>query len=59
MEHGDVPIAAAPFASAPSQVPPAAYRRGREIVDLEDDDPSFDDLEVYEPPISYRRASGQ
>jgi hypothetical protein len=59
MDHGDVPIAGAPFASPASQVPPAAYRRGREIVDLEDDDPSFDDLEVYEPPISYRRASGQ
>ena len=59
VDHGDVPIAPAPFAPAASQVPPAAYRRGREIVDLEDDDPSFDDLERYEPPISYRRASGQ
>ncbi len=59
MDHGDAPIVGAPFASTASHVPPAAYRRGREIVDLEDDDPSFDDLEVYEPPISYRRASGQ
>ena len=36
----------------------AGYRRGREIVDLEDDDPSFDDLEYYQP-VTYRRASGQ
>lgn len=41
-----------------SQVPPSGYRRGREIVDLEDDDPSFDDLDYYQP-IAYRRASGQ
>lgn len=41
-----------------SQVPPSGYRRGREIVDLEDDDPSFDDLDYYQP-IQYRRASGQ
>lgn len=41
-----------------SQVPPSGYRRGREIVDLEDDDPSFDDLEYYQP-IQYRQASGQ
>lgn len=41
-----------------AQVPPSGYRRGREVVDLEDDDPSFDDLEYYQP-IEYRRASGQ
>lgn len=41
-----------------SQVPPSGYRRGREIVDLEDDDPSFDDLDYYQP-MQYRRASGQ
>ena len=45
-------------AVASSQVPPAGYRRGRQIVDLEDDDPSFDELEYYQP-ITYRRASGQ
>ncbi len=41
-----------------AQVPSTGYRRGREIVDLEDDDPSFDELEYYQP-LSYRRASGQ
>lgn len=41
-----------------AQVPPSGYRRGREIVDLEDDDPAFDDLDYYQP-IAYRRASGQ
>lgn len=41
-----------------SQVPSTGYRRGREIVDLDDDDPSFDDLEYYQP-LAYRRASGQ
>ena len=41
-----------------AQVPPNGYRRGREVVDLDDDDPSFDDLEYYQP-LAYRRASGQ
>ena len=54
----DGPVVAAPFADPTSQVPPSGYRRGREIVDLEDDDPSFDDLEYYQP-VTYRRASGQ
>lgn len=41
-----------------SQVPPSGFRRGRQVVDLDDDDPSFDDLEYYQPAV-YRRASGQ
>ena len=55
---------AVPYAPGPvpqvqqSQVPPTGYRRGRQVVDLDDDDPSFDDLEYYEPVV-YRRASGQ
>ncbi len=32
---------------------------GRTVVDLDDDDPSFDDLEPYDPPVTYRRAAGQ
>lgn len=34
------------------------HRVGRDVVDLDDDDPSFDDLEQYEP-VEYRRAVGQ
>ncbi len=56
--HPDLPVDVAPFAPAMSQVPPSGNRRGREIVDLEDDDPSFDDLDYYQP-LTYRRASGQ
>jgi len=41
-----------------SQLPPSGYRRGREVIDLDDDDPSFDDLD-YHMPVAYRRASGQ
>jgi len=33
--------------------------RGREVVDLDDDDPAFDDLENYHEPVTYRRAVGQ
>ncbi len=33
--------------------------RGREVVDLDDDDPGFDDLEEYHEPVTYRRAVGQ
>lgn len=54
-------VAAHPFSGRPvvvSQVPPSGYRRGREVIDLEDDDPTFDDLEYYLPE-AYRRASGQ
>ncbi len=32
---------------------------GRTVVDLDDDDPSFDHLEPYYPPVTYRRAAGQ
>ncbi|HEY5880663.1 MAG TPA: gephyrin-like molybdotransferase receptor GlpR [Nakamurella sp.] len=32
---------------------------GRTVVDLDDDDPSFDHLEPYDPPVTYRRAAGQ
>ncbi len=39
-------------------VPPAAHGRNRHVVDLDDDDPGFDDLEYYEP-YQYRRAAGQ
>ncbi|RIJ70580.1 hypothetical protein D1871_18515 [Nakamurella silvestris] len=42
-----------------SQVPESAvHRRGRVVLDLDDDDPGFDDLEYY-APVEYRRASGQ
>ena len=33
--------------------------RGREVVDLDDDDPGFDDLEQYHEAVTYRRAVGQ
>ena len=33
--------------------------RGREVVDLDDDDPAFDDLEQHHEPVTYRRAVGQ
>ena len=42
--------------SAP-MAPPARYRAGT-VVDLDDDDPAFSDLE-YHQPLTYRRASGQ
>jgi hypothetical protein len=32
---------------------------GRTVVDLDDDDPAFDDLDEYQQPVTYRRASGQ
>lgn len=61
LDRADTPPSGSAFArnAVPaSQVPPTGYRRGRQIVDLDDDDPSFDDLEYYQP-LSYRRASGQ
>lgn len=61
LDREDVPVTGSAFGRrdlVAAQVPPSGYRRGREIVDLEDDDPSFDDLEYYQP-IQYRRASGQ
>jgi hypothetical protein len=42
---------------AGSTVPPAAYRSGRVVVDLDDDDPAFEDLEQYHSPV-YRRQAG-
>ncbi|SDO35221.1 hypothetical protein SAMN04515671_0662 [Nakamurella panacisegetis] len=61
LDRLDEPVVGSSFGRpevAVSQVPPSGYRHGREIVDLEDDDPSFDDLDYYQP-IVYRRASGQ
>ena len=40
-----------------STVPPAAHRDGRVVVDLDDDDPAFEDLERYHSPV-YRRQAG-
>ena len=37
----------------------SAVAPGRTVVDLDDDDPGFDDLEEYEQPMTYRRAAGQ
>ncbi len=46
-------------APGPSQVPgPGHSRSNRVVVDVDDDDPGFDDLEQYEPMV-YRRAVGQ
>ncbi|GGL88167.1 divisome protein SepX/GlpR [Nakamurella endophytica] len=40
-------------------VAPAAVSHGRRmVVDVEDDDPGFEDLEYYHP-VTYRRAAGQ
>jgi hypothetical protein len=53
------PVSAPEHESArTSTVPPAAYHRSRQIVDLDDDDPRFDDLEYY-TPVTYRRAVGE
>lgn len=47
------------YEPAAAQVPESAvHRRGRVVLDLDDDDPGFDDLEYY-APVEYRRASGQ
>jgi len=32
---------------------------GRTVVDLDDDDPAFEDLDPYHEPMTYRRAAGQ
>jgi hypothetical protein len=37
----------------------SAVAPGRAVVDLDDDDPAFADLEDYQPPMTYRRAAGQ
>jgi hypothetical protein len=58
------PAAAVPTGRVPGDdrsdrwsVPPSQYRSGT-VVDLDDDDPAFSDLEHYQP-LTYRRASGQ
>jgi hypothetical protein len=61
LDRRDEPVTGSAFGRrdlVTAQVPPSGYRRGREIIDLDDDDPSFDDLDYYQP-IQYRRASGQ
>jgi hypothetical protein len=37
----------------------SAVAPGRTVVDLDDEDPGFDDLEEYRQPVTYRRAAGQ
>lgn len=37
----------------------SAVAPGRTVVDLDDDDPGFDDLEEFDQPMTYRRAAGQ
>ena len=37
----------------------SAVQPGRSVVDLDDDDPSFDELEDFQQPLTYRRAAGQ
>lgn len=53
---------AGPYAQrAPRPTPasgPVRQRSNRVVLDLDDDDPGFDDLEQYEP-MEYRRAVGQ
>ena len=48
------PTGAVPVAST---VPPSAQRGGRVVLDLDDDDPAFEDLERYQSPV-YRRQAG-
>ena len=43
----------------PGRAGRSAAGPGRTVVDLDDDDPGFDHLEPYEPPVTYRRAAGQ
>ncbi len=50
---------AEPSYARAASVPPVTYHRTRQVVDLDDDDPSFDDLDRYEEPYAYRRAVGQ
>jgi hypothetical protein len=37
----------------------SAVQPGRSVVDLDDDDPGFDDLDEYQEQVNYRRAAGQ
>lgn len=41
------------------QVPESVYDTRRQIVDLDDDDPAFDELDHYHAPVAYRRAVGE
>ena len=63
--HGGSPVhRGLPVHSGAAPMAPAAAAawngpgRGRVMVDLDDDDPAFDDLEFYEP-VAFQRASGQ
>jgi hypothetical protein len=49
------------YARAPRRTRPgtSAVAPGRTVVDLDDDDPGFDDLEEFDEPMTYRRAAGQ
>ncbi|WP_395729812.1 gephyrin-like molybdotransferase receptor GlpR [Nakamurella sp.] len=43
----------------PARATRSAAGPGRTVVDLDDDDPTFDHLDPYDPPVTYRRAAGQ
>jgi len=49
------------YARAPrrTRTDTSAVTPGRTVVDLDDDDPGFDDLEEFDQPMTYRRAAGQ
>ncbi|MBM9467462.1 divisome protein SepX/GlpR [Nakamurella leprariae] len=57
-EYAPRPVAVARDEDAGAARPAARLHRTRQIVDLDDDDPAFDDLEYYDP-TEYRRAVGQ
>lgn len=58
----DADESADPYAQRTSRPSPASgpvrHRSNRVVLELDDDDPGFDDLEQYEP-MEYRRAVGQ
>lgn len=43
----------------PARAGRSAAGPGRTVVALDDDDPTFDHLDPYDPPVTYRRAAGQ
>lgn len=47
-----------PGSEAQASAPARPHRTRRNVVELDDEDPSFDHLEQFEP-VEYRRASGQ
>lgn len=53
-DHAAVAGRAPASAVGPGRAEPGRYT----VVDLDDDDPAFDDLDMYEPVV-YRRAAGQ